>query len=86
VEPTALFFRCTKDLAQRMPEAQSTIPNCQVRRVRETAPLQINQQLSPTLGAFATVISKTDNLFTALLVCAYQNQNTFFSSAMRGRK
>ena len=50
VEPTALFFRGPKDLAQRMPEPQSTIANSKISRMGEASALQIKQQFAPALG------------------------------------
>ena len=68
MEPTALFFRGTKDLAQRMPEAQGSVSNGEIRRMREAAPLQIKQQFTLTLRAFAVAIRKANDLFAAPLI------------------
>ena len=78
VEPATLFFRRAKDLAQRIPEPQSTIANGKIRRMGKTAPLQIKQQLSPTLGAFAVAVRKADDLLAAPFIRADQHQNALF--------
>jgi len=78
VEPAALLFRGVKDLAQRIPEAQGTITDGKIRGMGKTTPLEIKEQLTPALGAFAVAIRHADDFLAAPLICSDEYQNTLF--------
>ena len=56
VEPTTLLGGFSEDLANRCPETESSIANCQLRSLLETSFLKIHEQFMPTLFAFAIAI------------------------------
>jgi len=65
-----LLCGTAKDFTQRGPEAKRTIANGQIGRTLETASLEIKEQLTPALGAFAVPIGEAQDFFAAPFVRA----------------
>ncbi len=66
VHPAALLARRRPDLAERLPEAERAVGDGELRGDRQTAPLQIEQQLAPVLRALAGAVGEADQLLLAL--------------------
>jgi len=75
VGPATLLAGVRPDLAQRLPEAERTIGHRKLRRHRQAAAFQIEQQIAPRLGALAQAIGKADQLLLALRRCADDHQD-----------
>src|SRR5271155_4888791 len=65
VHPTALRTRLRPHLIDRFPEAERPIGDGELRSGRQTAPLEIKQQLLPELRALADAVCKTDEFLLA---------------------
>jgi len=83
VEPASLFTGRSENFAQRVAEAQRTVPYDKIRGMAQTAPLE--KQLTAALGAFAIPIAEANGFLATPFIGADQHQVTFFS-AIRGRK
>ena len=66
MHPAALLARLGPNFAERFPEAKRAIGDGQLRRDRQTAPPQIEQQCAPVVGALARAVGEADELFLAL--------------------
>jgi hypothetical protein len=66
VHPAALLARLRPHLAERLPEAERAIGDGQLRRDRQPAPLQIEQQGAPVVGALARAVGEADELLLTL--------------------
>jgi len=78
VNPAALLLRRGKHLAQRRPEPESPIPDGQLGVLFQAAPLEIEQQLAPALGAFAEAVGHGQQFFAAILIRPDDHQNALF--------
>jgi len=65
VHPAALLAGCQPYLAERLPEPERAIGDRNLRRRCQAATLQIEQQITPQLGALANTIGKADKLLPA---------------------
>src|SRR5271165_4095000 len=66
VHPAPLLARRRPYLAERLPEAERAVGDGKLRRRRQTAPLEIEQEVAPGLGALAHTVGKADQLLLAL--------------------
>ena len=65
-EPSSAERASGPDLVERLPEAERAIGDRKLRRHRKPAPLEIEQQLSPRLGALAHAVDQADEFLLAL--------------------
>ena len=65
VHPAALLAGCRPHLAERLPEAERAVGDGKLRRQRQTAALQIEQQITPIVCALARAIGEADQLLPA---------------------
>src|SRR5712691_13216529 len=65
VNPAALCTRLRPHLIDRLPEAERSVGDSELRGDRQTAPLEIEQQLLPGLRALADAVGKPDQLLLA---------------------
>ena len=75
VQPAALFARRAVALAQGLPEAERSVSDGQLGRHLEAAPLEIEQQLAPRLGALAIAVGDCQQFLAAPLVGADDDQD-----------
>src|SRR6187549_926715 len=75
VHPAALLPRLGPHLAERLPEAERTVGDGQLRRDCQPAPLQIEQQGAPVMGALARAIGEANQLLFALWRCADDDED-----------
>ena len=75
VQPAALFARRAVALAQGLPEAGRPVSDGQLGRHLEAAPLEIEQQLAPRLGALAIAVGDCQQFLAAPLVGADDDQD-----------
>lgn len=75
MKPAALFTSVAKHLAQSGPEAKRTVTDGKIRGAFKTTPFEIEEQFSPTLGAFSVAVSEASYLLTTPLVRANEDQN-----------
>lgn len=75
MHPAALLAGGAKDLAQCGPEPQGAIADGQSRSHAQSPVLEIQQQLAPTLGAFAIAVSKAEHLLLIPFISADQHQH-----------
>jgi hypothetical protein len=68
-QPAALFFRGTKDLAQRMPKPQSTIANGKIRSMGQFWQRGIVQILSNSAVSYRVVLYGNTPLQTLSIYC-----------------
>ena len=78
VQPAALFARRAVALAQGLPEAARSVADGQLGRHLEAAPLEIEQQLAPRLGALAIAGGDCQQFLAAPLVGADDDQDALF--------
>src|SRR5450830_687127 len=77
VHPTPLVPCSWKDLVDGLPEAEPTVANSDFRGDLQPAPLHLDQQLTPALGALASANLEADELLLALRRRADQHQHAF---------
>src|ERR1700752_5420188 len=77
VDPTPLVPRAGKDLIDGLPEAERAVANRQIRRDLEPAPLDVDEQLAPTLGALPYPGLEADEILLALGCGADQHEHAF---------
>jgi hypothetical protein len=61
-------------LLDRLPEAERAVGDRELGRYRKPAPLQVEEQFPPGLGALAHAVDEADELFLALRRGADDNQ------------
>ena len=66
VHPAALRSRLRPHLVDRLPEAERTVGDGELRVDRQTAPLEIEQQFLPGLRALADAVGKPNQFLLAL--------------------
>lgn len=66
MHPAALRSGLRPHLVDRLPEAECTVGDGKLRADRQTAPLEIEQQLLPGLRALADAVGKPDQFLLAL--------------------
>src|SRR5207344_3129628 len=66
VNPTALVAGARKDLLDRLPEAERTVADGQVRRDLEATPLDVDEEFAPALCALANPGLEADQFLLAL--------------------
>src|SRR3954449_11843777 len=66
VNPTALVPGAWKDLFDGLPEAESAIADRKIRRDLEPTPLNVDEELAPTLRALAYPSLEADQFLLAL--------------------
>src|SRR5215468_3022241 len=76
VHPAALLAGCRPHLAERLPEPERAISDRDLRRRCQAATLQIEQQITPRLGALAHAICEADEFFLAFRRRADDDQDT----------
>src|SRR3979411_21512 len=77
VNPTPLVPGARKDLLDRLPEAERTITDREVRRDLEPTLLDVDEELTPALRALAYPSLEADEFLLALWRRAGQHQDTF---------
>src|SRR5260370_32279759 len=65
VHPAALRMRLRPHFIDRLPEAERPVGDCELRPDRQTAPLEIEQQLLPGLRVLADAVGKPDEFLLA---------------------
>src|SRR5271170_4425003 len=66
VDPAALAAGLRPHLLERLPEAERAVGDCEFGRYRKPAPLQVEEQFPPGLGALAHAVNEADELLLAL--------------------
>jgi hypothetical protein len=66
VDPAALAAGLRPHLLDRLPEAERAVGDRELRRYRKPAPLQVEEQFPPGLGALAHAVNEADQLLLAL--------------------
>ncbi len=74
MDPAALLAGLAVDLAQRLPEAERAVADGELRRYRQAAALEVEQQLQPALLALAVAVAQADDVLVADLVGADDHQ------------
>ena len=75
VEPAALVPGARIDLVQRFPEAECAVADRDLRRDGKTAPLHLDQQFAPALGALPDTHLEADELLATLRGRADQDEH-----------
>jgi len=75
VHPAALLARFRPDLANRLPETEPAVGDCQLGRPFQPAPLQIEQQITPIVGTFPGAVGEADEFLLALRRGPDQHEN-----------
>src|SRR2546430_15381775 len=65
MHPAPLLTGCRPHLTERLPETERAIGDRNLRRRCQAATLQIEQQITPRLGALAHAIGEADKLLPA---------------------
>src|SRR5436305_15295344 len=78
VHPAALLACGRPQLAERLPKAKRAIGDGEFGSDRQTSVLQIEQQFTPILRAFARTVGKAEQLLFALRRRADDHQDALF--------
>ncbi len=76
VHPTTLRPRLRPHFIDRLPEAERTIGDGELRPDRQTAPLKIEQQLFPGLRALADAVGEPDEFLLSFRCGADDHEQT----------
>src|SRR4051794_31317908 len=86
VHPTALFACRRPHLAESLPEPKRTVSDGKLRRRRQAATLEIEQQITPRLRALAHAIGEADQLLLALRRRTDESQECIAWSSSRASR
>ena len=75
MQPAALVARAGEDLVERLPEAERPVADRDLGRDGQAAPLHLDQQFAPALGAFAHADLEADQFLLALRRGADQHEH-----------
>src|SRR5208283_6043978 len=76
VHPTTLRTRLRPHLIDRLPEAKRPVSNGELRRHRQTAPLEIEEEFLPRLRALADAVGKANEFLLAFGSGANDHEQT----------
>src|SRR5664279_2624766 len=77
MHPTSLMPRSGKDLVERLPEAERTVPNGDFRSELQSPSFHIDEKFAPALRAFPNANLETDEFLLALRRSPNQHQHAF---------
>jgi len=81
--PTPLRTRLRPHLIDRLPEAERPVGDGELRRHRQTAPLEIEEELLPRLRALADAVGKANEFLLTFGSGADDHQQHCASSSSR---
>src|SRR6476661_6020718 len=76
VKPATLFAGFSIDLAERRPESERSIADCQLGSERKSTTLEVDEEFVPTLLALAITIDNSNQLLLAIHRGPHQHEQT----------